>query len=256
MKRLWLLAVLCACSAAQVTLPDDGPRTVADLRALLHPPKVKTLQGTARLDAYVAGDRKSVTVLVIASTPQSLQIQALTPTLDLVALLSTDGQRFTTFERGGSQCLVGQACPRNLARLLPLPLSANGLVRALLGDVPLQEVPPDQQRLAWDSERKLYRLELGDPSGWQQHVFVAPKTLALVGAVWWLKGARQASLQYEGEVTPGGSPKLLRIKTMAQNADMTLEMRDVQIDQPVAAEVFAVTCPQGMVQVELPCEGE
>ena len=255
MKWLPLLA-LVACSAPQLAMPADGPQSVAALRAKIVQRKGTTLQGTARLDAYVDGDRKSATVLVVAAMPQSLQIQALTPTLDLVALLSTDGQRFITFERGAAVCYVGNACPQNLSRLMPLPLAAPAMVQALLGNVTLQDVPADQQRVAWDAERSLYRLELGNAAGWMQQVFIAPQTFAQVGAVWWLKGVRQVSLQYEGEVVAGGPPKLLKIKSTAQKMDLTLEMREVQVDQPVAADVFTVACPDGTRHVELPCETE
>jgi hypothetical protein len=35
---------------------------------------------------------------------------------------------------------------------------------------------------------------------------------------------------------------------------MTVEMRDIQADAPLGEEAFAVTCPEGMRQIELACE--
>jgi hypothetical protein len=148
---------------------------------------------------------------------------------------------------------VGQACPANLARLLPIPMPAEKLVATLLGDPPLDTPVTAPQRLTWDSDRSLYRLELGPADGQQQHVYVQPRTLRLVGVVWLRGSQRLASVQYDGEVTPGGPPKWVRIQTIQPAADVTIELRDVQVDQPLDDAAFALSCPSGMVVRELPC---
>ena len=86
-----------------------------------------------------------------------MQFQALAPTLDLLALMSTDGTRFVGFQRGGTKCFTGPACPRNLARLVPIALPAPQLAdeacitgysgprrRILIAD----DVPANRQLLA------------------------------------------------------------------------------------------------------------
>lgn len=248
------LALAVGCSAAQRGMPDDGPRSAAALIAALQPPKVQTLQGTARLDAFVAGERRAVTLLVLAKRPAGLQFQALAPTLDMLALLSSDGQRFTSYERGGEQCLTGLACPRNLARILPLPLPAAELVAALLGDLAPLAAAADQQTLAWDEARQLYRLELGPKTGLNQHFYVEPKTLRPAGAVWYQGERRLTSLQYDGALVAGGLRQRLKIKATQPEVEMTVELREIQADAPLGDEAFAVTCPDGMRQVELACE--
>jgi hypothetical protein len=60
-------------------------------------------------------------------------------------------------------------------------------------------------------------------------------------------------VQYDGEVTPGGPPKWVRIQTIQPAADVTIELRDVQVDQPLDDAAFALSCPSGMVVRELPC---
>lgn len=259
-RRLATLVVVLAlahCSGPQLRdPPQDGPKTAAELLAKLSKPSVQTLQGTGRIDAYSDGDRKSATVLMVASRPKSLQFQALTPTLDMVALLSTDGQTFTSFERGGDRCLVGKACPRNLARLLPLPLPPEGLVAALLGDMPVLPAPADQQTLHWDADKALYRVDVGAPAALHQQLFVDPHGFRVAGAVWFFGETRLASLQYQGELAGNRLPQTLRIKVEKPAADITLQLRDVQADQPVAAEVFAVQCPDGMAKQTLPCEDD
>ncbi len=245
---------LLGCSGPQRGMPEGGPTSAAELIAALKPPKVQTLQGTARLDAFLGGERRAVTLLVLAKRPGSLQFQALAPTLDMLALLSTDGQRFLSFERGGEQCLVGQACPRNLARILPLPLPADQLVAALLGDLAPLEAPADQQALAWDEERQLYRLELGPKTALHQHYYVEPKTLRPAGAVWYQGDQRLTSLQYDGELVAGGLRQRLKVKAVKPEVEMTVELREIQADAPLGDEAFAVTCPEGMRQIELSCQ--
>lgn len=256
----WILGLgaaligLTACSGPQRALPKDGPQTAAELLSAIKPPKIQTLQGQARLDAYVNGDRRSVGLLVVAKRPAQVQFQALAPTLDMLGLLSTDGSRFISYERGAADCLVGDACPRNLARFLPLPLPAEQMVAALLGDPPLLAVASDQQKLAWDAERGLYRLDLGPADAWHQQVFVAPGGGRPVGVIWYEGTERVASIQYDGQVDGSGMPRTVRVKVVKPSADMTIEMRDVVMDKPVDAAVFQATCPTGSQQVELPCQ--
>lgn len=247
-------AALTACSGAAAHMPAKGPQSPADLLAALRPPKVDTLQGTARLEAFLGGERRSVTLLVLAKRPQALQFQALAPTLDMLALLSTDGLRFLSYERGGDQCLTGAACPHNLARILPLPLPAPDLVSAMLGDVRPLDVPVDQRALAWDAERQLYRLELGSKEGLQQHFFVDPLTFAPAGAVWYQGGQRLTSLQYDGDQVAGGLRKWLKVKAVKPAVEMTIELREIQVNAPLGDEAFAATCPDGMRQLELSCD--
>lgn len=250
----FLVLALAGCSGPQRGMPAGSPASAAELIAALKPPKLQTLQGTARLDAFIGGERRAVTLLVLAKRPGSLQFQALAPTLDMLAVLSTDGQRFTSFERGGEQCLTGQACPRNLARILPLPLPAAQLVAAFLGDLAPMEVPADQQALAWDQERQLYRLELGPKTALHQHFYVEPKSLRPAGAVWYQGDQRLSSLQYEGDLVAGGLRQRLKVKSVKPEVEMTVEMREIQADAPLGDEAFAVTCPDGMRQIELACE--
>ncbi len=256
--RSWLLMAalaVAACSGPQLGAPPPELPTPDALVASIVRPVVQTLQGTARLEAYADGQRRSATMLVVASRPTSLQLQALTPTLDLVALTNCDGDRFLTFERGGDACYVGKACPRNLARVLPLPLPVEGLVAALLGDLPLLPAPPEHRKVAWDEEKSLYRLDLGAPTALHQQVYVDPKTRSVAGAVWHFAAERLASLQYDGGST-AGLPRTLRVKTTRPVIDLTLELRDVTADGKVDASVFAVTCPDGMRTVDLPCDSE
>ncbi len=250
---LLLMLLMLGCAGAPVKLPIDGPQTAAAVLALLPISTVTTIQGQARLDAYVGGDRRSVTLLVLASRADKVQFQALAPTLDLLGLVSSDGSRFVTFERGSDTCQTGLACQRNLMRFVPIPLPAAAMVAALLGDLRPLAVPADEQQLSWDATRHLYRLDLGRKDAWRQEFYVDPKSHLAVGAVWFMGARRVGSLQYQGDRTPATLPASLRIKVSDPDSDITIEYRAMQVNQPLDPSVFSVACPHGTREVNLPC---
>lgn len=261
-QQLWrpsrYLAVACglslltaaACSGA-TRMPTDGPQTADDVLAkaatVAYPQHV---QGTARMDAYTEGERRAGNLLLFLQRPNKAQVQALSPTLDLLALLSTDGERFTSFERGGKQCLVGPACPANLSRLVPIALPADQLVGVLVGLPPLYSAP--ERTLTWDSERGLYRVRIGHSSGQHQDVYIEPRTFRYAGAVWFRGTARLASVQYAGR--KGSLPEVLRLQSSRPKTDLTLTWREPDTEEAPDADTFSVSCPDGMPVVELGCE--
>ena len=236
-----------ACSGTQTQLPANGPQTADDVLArALARPLPKTAQGMARLDAYMEGQRRSVDMIVILAMPDAVQMQAVSPTLDMLAVMATDGKRFVSFERGGEKCLLGDACPRNMARLVPIALSPQQLVPALLGRPPLLDLA--EKRLEWDTKRDLYVATLGLDSGPHQQVFVSPKDFRIVGTVLYDKTERVASIEYVGGER---IPDLLHYK--AKDVDVSVSLRKIDLDLPADAEAFALACPSGMLQQEMPC---
>ncbi|MSP90221.1 MAG: hypothetical protein EXR79_00210 [Myxococcales bacterium] len=250
-SRLCGAAVLAiACSGPQLGgWPREGPQTAdAVLARALARPTPNTLQGTARLDAFIDGERRSGTLLIALAAPHSLQVQVLSPTLDLLALVATDGKRFTSFQRGGRQCQTGVACAASLGRLLPIPLPPEQLVGAWLGRPPLFD---GTRTLHWDAERSLYRIDIEHAARLQQ-VFVRPDTFAFAGSVLLRDGARVASLAYEGE--KAGVPARLRWQAPGDKVDVTVELRDVEAGVAIEPGRFQIACPTGMAVIELPCD--
>ncbi len=251
-SRAWLAlcALSIACSGAQVALPADGPQTAEEVLArALARPLPQTAQGRARLDAYVAGERRSVDLIVIVALPQSVHMQAVSPTLDMLAVMATDGKRFVSFERGGDKCLIGDACPTNMARLVPIALSPQQLAPALLGRPPLLDVPTRQ--LTWDRSRALYVVTLGADDAPHQQIFVSPQDFRIVGTVLFDHAERVASIEYiAGEHRPDN------LHYKAKDVDVTVTMRQIDLDLPADAEAFALTCPDGMLRQEMPCVDE
>ena len=99
-RAVFCLALLAACTGARHQLPADGPTQAVDVLArALARPLPQTLQGLTRVEQFAPEVLKGQ-VLVVVQRPASVQFQALAPTLDLLAMMSTDGQRFVSFQIG------------------------------------------------------------------------------------------------------------------------------------------------------------
>ena len=85
------LVTLSACGGGRTRLPEQGPKTAeAVLKSALSVPLPRTLQAMSRMDSYVRGQARKADVLLRIERPGRAQFQALTPTLDLLAVLATD----------------------------------------------------------------------------------------------------------------------------------------------------------------------
>lgn len=257
MRSAWfvLVVVFVGCSAPQ-KLPSKGPQTAAAvLQRALATKLPRTLQGMTRLDSYVDGTARKADVLVRIEAPDRVQFQALTPTLDMLAVLTTDGRRFYSFERGADRCYVGDACEANLARLVPIALPPTQLVSALLGHPPLLDSP--RRTLKWDADRSAYVVHIGPTAdGSEQDVWVRRGDFRFLAAVMRRGGKRVASIAYTDHdgVSKGGPPAVMRMQFAARKVDMSLTLRDVELDATIEADAFATACPTGTVAIELPCQ--
>ena len=254
---LTLVTTLIALSGCAGTsrLPAKGPQTAeAVLAKALARPLPTSVQGMSRLEAFVDGTARKADVVLLVERPDRAQFKALTPTLDLVAVLSTDGKRFTSYERGRSKCYVGEACAKNMARLVPIALPPRQLVEAVLGRPPL--IDAKSQKLSWDAERSAYRVARVSADGlWQQELWIQPTTYRILASVVRKKGKRVASIAYGAldKFGPKAPPGIMRLKLPERKIDMSLTLRDVTIGEDIEDAVFALACPAGTLPVSLPC---
>lgn len=249
-----LLAGLLVVGCGDANRPKTGPQTADDvLQAALSRKLPRSLSGTARMEAYVQGKARKADLLVMIETPDKAHLQALTPTMEMIAVIATDGQRFSSFERGGETCSVGRACARNMARLVPIAMPPADLVAAMLGRPPILEQA--QRVLRWDGDRGAWKLVLTRPP-WKQELWVKPPRMEILASVMYRDGKRFASVAYgeHGQLGPSGPPKKLRMRAQGDEVDVSIELREVDLDEELEADAFAVPCPAGMLVRELPCE--
>lgn len=249
-----LLALTLVACGGGLARPTTGPQTVADVLAAADARKLPTtVQGEARMDAYVDGAARKADLLVRLERPGKAHLQAMTPTGEMVAVLATDGQRFTSFERGGAQCQTGPACARNMARLVPLALPPNELVDALLGRPPrLQQAT---EAMTWDGERGAWHIVL-TRAPMTQELWLRPPQMDVLASIVSRQGKRVVSIAYADHGKRGipGLPGKLRVQMPEQKVDVSIELRDVEAGEVIEAEAFAMPCPRGMAVAELPCD--
>lgn len=258
-RNVGALAVAFLASCALIgcgdgNRPRSGPQTAPEiLAAALARPLPRTLSGTARMEAYVDGKARKADLLVIIERPDRAHLQAMTPTMEMVAVMATDGQRFSSFERGGDTCSVGRACARNMGRLVPLAMPPADLVAAMLGRPPILEQA--SQKVSWDGERRAWKIGLAR-APWRQELWIQPPAMHILASIMYRGSERVASVAYggHGELGGNGPPRKLRMKAAGDKVDVSIELREVDLDEDVDADAFQVPCPRGMAQVELACD--
>lgn len=218
--------------------------------------KVTSLVAETRASFYSDDDAKKGKVSIAASKPANVHFSALSPTDDLLALMASDGTKFTSFERGGTTCYVGKSCPDNIARVLPLYLEGADVVRVLMAVAP--RFTAAEQHVAWDAVRGAYHLRRMAPSGgWVQHVWVAHGTGVVRRVELRRDDELSYALEYDDVDAVGGFliPRTLRLKMDHRRIDMKLVYRDVEIDYPLKPSTFSIACPTGVTVEKLPCRG-
>jgi len=178
---------------------------------------------------------------------------ALTPTDDMVAVLATDGQRFTSFERGADVCYRGPACPENVGRLLPLALPPADVTRLLLGGAPAPAHA--SATVGWDARVGAYRL-VREIAGGTQDIWVAHGTGDVLRTTVSRGGARVVEVDFEDVRIVSGQrlPHVLRVRMTEGDVDLRIVYREVDVNVDLSDDAFQLPCPEGMTEATLPCE--
>lgn len=187
MKFLLLLislAVLTGCPKS-VPPPDNAITDPAELRAAVDA-RFETIE-TARfkevvIDYFGEGERVKVRQLILVARPSYLRVQTRVPGTDeILSLLVSDGQTFSMHRRDTNQFFTGAATPENIARLLPVDLSAHDVTRVMLGGAPWDRfaaygTPP---RVEWDRKRGKYAYRVATDDGGELTAWVRATDFAV-----------------------------------------------------------------------------
>jgi len=214
----------------------------------------------ARASQYSARGGLKGKLLILMQRPGRLRLEGLSPTDDMVSVLATDGERFTSFQRGAARCWVGRACPANVGRFVAIPIEPDELVGTLLGRPPL--LPHQRATMKWDGAVGAYRVDLvGDASdlgmahGRTQRLWVAHGDGRILRATLLEGQDTKVDVVYSDWRRLGERllPGRLDITLARERTDLRLEYRDVEAGVELPAEVFVFTCPAGAALEELPC---
>jgi len=257
-------AALSACPGTHFDPPAE-PYTSAD--AVLELARDYIASGPqeavieARASQYSNAGGLKGKVLILAQRPGHLRMEGLSPTDDSVSVLATDGERFTSYQRGQSTCWVGRACPSNVGRFASVPLSSDELVGVLLGRPPL--IPYDSVAMKWDSAVGAYRLDLeggasdlGMAHGRTQRIWVAHSDGRIVRTALLEEGKTKVDVTYSEFKRVGERlvPARLDVKLAREETDLRLEYRDIDLKTALEPTAFVFECPAGTSLEEMSCQ--
>ncbi|MEC9072917.1 MAG: hypothetical protein VX938_11075 [Myxococcota bacterium] len=227
---------------------------------------VTSLATEARVSMYGPQGARKGRMVLLAARPASLHASILSPTDDLMGVTTSDGDRFTSFERGAPVCYQGGSCPQNISRLLPVPLEGPDLVNVLLGAPPgISAVSPEAR---WDRRVGAYRIDgllkgedaSGSPRNvniWVSHGDWVLKRMTFDGPPPLPAGSR-VEVTWEDPQRVSGHllPHRVRMKVKEADLDVQIRYRDVGLNDPLGEDAFRVACPPGTRIEEVPCPDE
>lgn len=247
---------LGACPHEVIAPPADA---LTDARAVIalvaDRPGPRTAAIEARATQYGDSGAFKGKLTILVERPASVHFSALSPTDDVVSVLVTDGERFTTFERGASTCYVGRACPENVGRLLPLALEPSELAGALLGRPPL--IAHGDAAATWDGRVGAYRLDLSGSGGLSQRLWVAHGSGEVRRAQLLEAGRVTVDLRYDDWAAAGAyrMPRRLDVTMKRGDVDLRLVYREIDLDLDLDRSAFTLPCPAKSEVLTLPCDG-
>jgi outer membrane lipoprotein-sorting protein len=244
------LAALAACAPPHAPPPDlslDPAELLAQVKG--EQAKVRSVRGEARVRVEGEKLKGAVRELVAAGKPDRLRVDTLDFFGNPVAKLATSGGRFTLYDARARVVYRGAATPRNLSRLVPLPLPADVLVTILCGSAPLIDGRPAAAEpgkgvvvleLAGDGRKQ--RLEIGE------HAAVERSDL---------DGRGGYALRFEHfRSRPGGRlPNDLVLHSADPSVKLELHWTDVEVNADLEESMFRIDPPRGARVVDLDAGG-
>lgn len=260
---LALAAMLAGCPGTHFDAPADVHTSAEAVLELAHGyiasgPQEAVIE--ARASQYSDAGGLKGKLLILAQRPGRLRMEGLSPTDDSVSILATDGDRFTSYQRGQDTCWVGRACPSNVGRFASVPLEADELVGVLLGRPPI--IAHASMTMKWDAAVGAYRLDLEGAAsdlamahGRTQRLWVAHADGRIVRTALLEGGKTRVDVTYSDFKRVGERvvPGQLDVRLARDQTDLRLEYRDIDLATPLQPNAFTFECPDGTGLEELPC---
>ena len=203
------------------------------------------------LDYFGNGDRVKVRQLLLVKQPDMLRVQTRVPGTDeIMSLLVTDGEQFAMHKRDTNEYFTGEPTPQNISRLLPVDLSADDVVRVMLGGAPWDRFDrgAGEASLEWNRETGRYIYTKRTPAGGSLSMQVRPTDYAVV-SVTEKNAAGKLTYKYTtedwkryGEVA---LPAYRRFVWPARDLDFSLDVGETQVDQNLQDALFQLPPPPG-----------
>ena len=229
---------------------------------------VQSIQAEARVDQRGAHGRIKGTVLMFVQRPDRVRFDVMTQ-FGPAAILTSDGERFAFSDLRERRYLTGPTCPKNIARLLNIPLNVEETTLLLLGGTPV--LAQQRARIDWNSDG-FYRLHITGRDGRRQEVDFgisehdaklpkARQQLRLLRSeIYDARGDTQWRVSY-GEYRPlqlgtlrVAMPFLVRVEQPKIGADTLIRFKQMNLEATVPQDAFMQVPLPGMHQEDANCD--
>ncbi len=250
-----LALVLAAGCRPRVPPPDlslDPAALLAQVQAAQG--RVRSVQGEARVHVEAEGRSGTVPQFIAAEAPDRLHLEALDFFGNPVAVLVSADGRFSLYDAREKVLYRGAATPENLARLVPLPLPAEDLVRILCGAAPLLDGRPARAgpgpgwvELVLEQGSRAQALRIGPGAA------VERSSRRTGGA--WARGDYDLAFDSPREAGALRFPGEVALRAEAPRVRLELRWRDVEVNGALDPALFRLEPPRGARVVELDAGG-
>ena len=188
---------------------------------------------------------RSMNAVVLARRPGDLRLELLSPTDELLVILTVDERGFVAYERGSDVCHVGPPCAFQEARVLPLPIAAESIVDVLLGGIGLVgEV--QLGALEWDERTGEYRVQARVEDE-VRSLRLDPCSQELRGTRWDWSSDKGPSARVHGWQDATGASVPARVEWEIPSEGVGLDIRYRVVDRHMEFDepAFRFPCPRG-----------
>ena len=285
---LALLACVASTSCARSAPPSrfpDAQSLLARLRA--EQSCSRGLSGEGKIDYFGKEGRIRGSLLFMASSPDSVRFDVVSPFGATISTLTSNGKDFSLYDLRQKVFLHGPANACNLGRFTHVPMPPYALVSLLRGEPPLLVHTPPQATLAWEGGR--YVVRISSKHSATQEIAVSPhdadfdkpyaqQRLSLNS----VEVRQQNYVLYRAEleqhepantaaprsdpdgidpdIPPSGPecraavPRRLHLEVPAEEQDLVLSISEIAHNPPLQRGAFEQRPPGGVEVRSSPCE--
>jgi len=255
-KFLSLLTLLMIGCGVNIPPPDNAIKDPSTLRNGVDT-RMEQIE-SARFkdvvfDYFGDGERVKVRQLILVAQPTQLRVQTRMPgSEELMSVLVSDGTTFAMHRRDSNEYFAGPSTRENIAKLLPIDLSAADVARVMLGGAPWDRL--DDQKttptLEWDRSRGHYRYQVPRKAGGSLSVWVRHNDFAVTEAE--ERDEKNKVIyhyttsdwkNFEGSSLPG----YRRFVWPSRDLDFSMDVKETQLNVELPDHLFTLDPPPGSI---------
>lgn len=256
MRFLLLMLTLLALTGCPHTVaaPKDEIKDVTLMRGAIDARMAQFESARFKevvMNYFGDGERVKVKQLVLVKQPGYLRVQTKLPgSEELLSVLVSDGNTFAMHRRDTNDYYSGPATKENIARLLPVDLSARDVARVMVGGAPWDRLDEQgsEPELIWDEGRGAYKYRVARREGGAVAMWVRHGDFAVL-RVTETDGDGKLLYEYSTEDWEGKNgralPEFRRFVWPARDLDFSMDVGETQLDIDLPDTLFELEPPPG-----------